>query len=1338
MSLLPWQGAEPLPEGAAWLLEASAGTGKTYQIAGLVLRLVAEYGLPIDRILTITFTNAATAELRDRVRRRLSGALLALERGVAESDDRFVEHLLGLHTPSRGTLTSRLRIALRDFDLAAISTIHGFSQRMLSELAFESGQDPDLELLSDPTEILEEIVDDELARFFHGVSADEVPLYQAAGMDRTTLMRVAWAMCGAVEPRLTPARGPGAAADTLKRLRGFRAKAVALRLQLTAPAGVAALERLRKTTERFNNGHLLAGRLDKVLSWLEQSAVLPAADTTANAIDAVRAPALRAAFEKKLPKGGDKDEVIREPYWPLILALDAFIDDASAFWSDFAPLADFAAEVRTRFDDAIRRRRMLTFDTMLSRLAERVEGEGGADSPVAQRIRARYDAALVDEFQDTDATQWSVLRAAFLGHRRLILIGDPKQAIYAFRGADVHVYTQAADTVDPTRRRTMSVNYRSDQRVLDALNTLWRADSGAFDAAGFDYVKVSPPATAAPADAAAAPGLEIRWLDARAFRGAVDEPITKKRPTDLARLAAAEVVDSLSPADVDGAARVVAASDLAVLVNSHRQASAVLRALRDAKVPAVAPTRTTVFATDVAGWLATWLEAVAAGGRTREARAAVVTPLFGWTAADLAWALAAAEEGGESWQAWTARLHDAAAKWPRWGFARVFDREALELGVIPRILAMPGGERHATDLRHLFELVHAEERGTRKGPAALAAWIRAEAEVEDQARAQRLESDAQAVRIETIHASKGLQYGHVLLPYTWDVHQPNADNGPIVIRETGVTRVDLSPESAPGRVAARIAASDERRREDLRKLYVALTRAEHRNVAWYGPMGSNGQQAAATAMGRLLFRDPDQHGHVDAALPDFKKPPKSKGAAKPDAAGTGPWTRARARLDSLSMRSGGAAVWSPVEAVPRGVIWHPADTAAPADPQVVAWDAARPSLRGGWMVTSYTGLAARSAVATPDSAEGNATTEGELERDDLRAGRDERPSVAASASTPSLLEVSMPRDDRDRLKRGGGTVYGTFVHEVFEAIDFTSAQGKDGRALRDLVGACAERNGLQADPQVAAELVEKMPGLLTTPLDHQGGTLADPLRGLPKGFTLAHIDARDRLDELAFNLRLGAGARYTRIAAPTTPRTGTLVIDPSRIQTALAAALDDARVPPQEIAPVRAWLSYHLERARLEGGQIFEEIAGILTGSIDLVFRAHPDAAQRAAGDTDPRWFVVDYKTNVIETSTPGHFTGPWLAWKMATTGYPLQALLYTVALHRHLQLRLRGYDYDRHMGGYLYLFVRGMAGADTPRCAETGRCLGVFAHRWRRETIEAVDDALGAAFDAALGGEGV
>ena len=1306
MSFAPWKASETLPEGAAWLLEASAGTGKTYQIEGLVLRLVAECGLPIERILTITFTNAATAELRDRVRKRLSRALVALERGSADRDDGLVEHLLGLAQPSREQMTAHLRMALRDFDLAAISTIHGFSQRMLLELAFESGQDADLELLSDPTEILEEIVDDELARFFHSADTDEVVLYQAVGYTRDELLRVARAMCGAVAPDVVPQRPVDAGAATRVSVQAFRALCVPIQAMFADAENREKLQALVAMSTRFNHGNHLSSRRDKVCVWIAEGAILPAEETTANAIKHLRAAALQSAFEGKLPKGGDKAALGKEPFWPLIQAFDTFFEQATAFWDGFAPLADFAVKVRPRFEAEIERRRVLTFDAMLSRLAERVQAEGGAASPVAQRIRERYDAVLVDEFQDTDASQWSVLKAAFLGHRRLILIGDPKQAIYAFRGADVHVYTAAAKEVAPPHCRTMSVNYRSDQSVLDALNTLWRAGSSAFDDSWFDYVQVTPcddKKRVAGTDAVE-PGLELRWVDRRAFKGVEGQPIGNKRTAELARLAAAEAVASLSPSAYGAAPRVDQASGLAVLVNSHAQAAAVQRALREVGVPAVAATRNTVFATEPARWLAIWLDAVAAGGQDRESRAAVVTPLFGWTADALAWALAAADEGGQPWQVWTARLHEAAARWPRWGFARVLDREMLDLGVLPRVLAMPDGERHATDLRHLFELVHAEERATRAGPAVLAAWMRAEAEVADQERSQRLESDAQAVRIETVHASKGLQYGHVLLPFTWDARAPTSgsNKGPILLRTEGRTCIDLSPTTSQARRDAIAAAHREVRREDLRKLYVALTRAEHRNVVWYGPMGKNGQTAAATAMGRLLFRAPTATAHDDAALPIFED----------DAA---QWPKACVRLEDLTARSAGTAVWSAVETIPRPLAWCPSSAAPMTPPQPAPWPTSRLSLRGAWRVTSYTGLAARSAVASVD-AEGNATTDNELERDDLRAGRDERPSVVAAASMPPAIEITMPRGDSDRLKQGRGTGYGTFVHEVFERLDLTNARGKDGGELCDLVQRSAERNGLAADPRIADELVERLPNLLATPLD--GSPHADPLRGLPDGFTLAHIEAHDRLDEIEFNLRLGAGVRYAR--------TQPVVIDPARVEAALESALDETRLAPSEIQPVREWLRHHLDRARHERVQLFEEIAGILTGSIDLVFRAHPDAAQRAAGATNPRWFVVDYKTNVIESSTPGHFTGPWLAWKMATTGYPLQALLYTVALHRHLRLRMRDrYDYDQYIGGYLYLFVRGMAGPDTPRCAVTGRCLGVFAHRWSKRTIELMDDAL-------------
>jgi exodeoxyribonuclease V beta subunit len=1057
---------------------------------------------------------------------------------------------------------------------------------------------------------------------------------------------------------------------------------------------------------QFKNGHHLDSRIRNTVAWIAEGAEPPTGESTVNALNALRVAALEAAFEEK---GGDKAALRTQPFWPLIEALDAFIEQAEAFWDGFAPLADFAATVRPRFEAEVARRRVITFDGMLSRLAEKVQAQGDLANTVAERIRERYDAVLVDEFQDTDASQWAVLKAAFLGHKRLILIGDPKQAIYAFRGADVHVYSAAAQEVAPPHCRTMSVNYRSDEDVLDALNTLWRAGSGAFDDPGFDYVAVTPCDDKKRAADGRSPdvGLDVRWVDGRAFKDPEGHPIGSKRPAEIARLAAAEAVASLSSTADGRAPRVDKASGIAVLVNSHGQAAAVQRALRDAGVPAVAATRNTVFATDAAHWLALWLDAVAAGGRDRESRAAVVTPLFGWTADGLAWALATADRDEKAWRIWTGRLHDAAARWSRWGFARVFDLELLELGVLPRVLALPDGERHATDLRHLFELVHAEERSTRAGPAALAAWMRAEAEVADQERSQRLESDALAVRVETVHASKGLQYGHVLLPFAWDARAPmdSKYKGPILLRTGGRTRVDLSPTASQARRDAIDAAHQEVRREDLRKLYVALTRAEHRNVAWYGPMGKHGQAADATAMGRLLFRSPDATAHDAAALPTFDE----------DAAA---WSGARVHLDDLAARSSGTVAWSAVEAMPRAVAWSPPQ-AAQRVPQAAPWPADRPSLRGAWRVTSYTGLAARSAV-TPVDGEGNATTEGELERDELRAGRDERPAVIATASMPPLVEIVMARGDGDRLKQGRGTGYGTFVHEVFEGLDLTTACGKDGEGLRELVQRSAERNGLAADPRIADELVVKLPTLLATPLDAQDGTLADPVRGLPAGFTLAQIEARDRLDELDFNLRLGAGARYAR--------TRPVVIDPARVQTALASALDETRLAPPEIQPVREWLGHHVERARHEDAPLFEQIAGILTGSIDLVFRAHPDAAQRAAGATEPRWFIVDYKTNAIETSTPAHFTGPWLAWKMATTGYPLQALLYTVALHRHLRLRMGGrYDYDRHIGGYLYLFVRGMAGPDTPRCAETGRCLGVFAHRWSKQTIELMDAALGA-----------
>ncbi|MBI2392066.1 MAG: UvrD-helicase domain-containing protein [Deltaproteobacteria bacterium] len=1307
MTARPWNETSDLPERTTWLLEASAGTGKTYQISGLFLRLVAEHGVPVDRVLAITFTNAATTELRDRIRARLRDALAALRAPAAKTDDTIVQHLLSLGRAD--PMITRLELALRAFDVAPISTIHGFAQRMLQELAFDSGQDPELELLSDASEIVEQIVDDTLATLYARASVDEIAVFAAAGVRRELLLRAANAMGAASAPTVSPAGG-SAMLDDLARVSAFCEAARVMRARWHEGAAAFAALRADVDAGRFNGraitGKLLDVSLRDVGAWLDEGALLTNKEATA--FRRLRVEALSGAW-----KG--KGELYTRPYFRLIEAFDAFCEEHEAFFGTFAPLAWFARNARERVEREITRRRALTFDAMLSRLAERIAGEGGEQSPLAARIRERFHAVFVDEFQDTDDAQWTVIEAAFHRHRRLFLIGDPKQAIYAFRGADVHVYLKAKGGVVDDRRYTMVHNWRSDPRTVAAMNHLWRQGSGAFDQSHIDYVEVQAkrPNRLSPGG----PGLEVRWLDARVDGGAAGARLTSKDNALAARLAAREAVawlegargaivdDRGAHAACDGKERRVEPADVAVLVNSHDEAQEVRKAFQRVGIPSVAASKGSVFATGVARWLAAWLDAAAGAGRDREARTAVVTPLFGWTGPELAWALAVAERGDEAraeaeaakvqvrdWNAWTERLRDAAERWPRHGFARTFDREATDCGVYARVLSMPDGERHATDLRHLFELLHVEERSRRCGPAALATWLRAEAETNDETYAQRLESDARAVKIETVHVSKGLEYPIVLLPFGWSARREIDQGEPLTLRDESGTTLDVHVKGTAGRAAAYTRWRGEQRREGLRKLYVALTRAKHRTIAWYGPVGGDGRATSATPLGRLLMRDRARSGLDDSTMPTF-------GNGDAASAGARPWTTAQQRLDDLAQTSDGAFAWTA-----EGPLGAPASWEAPAEIaaelHAAAWPADRASIVGPWLVTSYSGLAAGSAA--PDRNEKVAADPLPTLDDEARARVDE-----VSIERPPL--ETFP--DLARLSLGRGTEYGTWVHGVFEELDFTTGAAKCGRPAAALVRTLGARLGFGDDSDHARELEAMLPRLLDTPLDTARGPArdstreGDPMRGLPPGLTLRRLSSADRLDELSFDLRLGDGTAFRREGGPhdresLERRPG--CVDPRKVYDAILAAEGRAS----------RWVAY--QRSRRDAGRaLIGSMVGVLTGSIDLVFRA------------GGRYFLADYKTNRIGTSAPGHYAGAWLDWEMATAGYPLQALLYTLALHRHLKARLRGYDYDAHVGGYLYLFLRGMSGPETPRDPSTGRCLGVLGDRWSKQVIEALDEAL-------------
>ena len=379
---------------------------------------------------------------------------------------------------------------------------------MLLELAFDSGQDPDLTLLADVSEVLEQIVDDTLAWAYAQASPAAVVLLEEVGFTRDALMSVARAMSGPTEPSVVPATSGDLHAE-VEKATAWAARTAALSERWSGKKYTAAMEQLEDDVKQKRlQGRLQAGWIAtsarNVRDWLAAGAgKWPGSDQSyARLIGGT----LLGSF-----KGSAKDLAKRA--WPSVLEeLDAFVAERDAVRRELAPLAAFARSVRARVEAELTRRRALTFDGMLSRLADRVTCDGGARSALAMRIRERFDAAFVDEFQDTDDAQWRVIEAALHGHRRLFLIGDPKQAIYAFRGADVNVYLAASRVVDESHRRTMTFNWRSDPRAVKALNVLWRPDSFAFDQERIDYVKVSakkPPGSIQSAAASSCDGSTI-------------------------------------------------------------------------------------------------------------------------------------------------------------------------------------------------------------------------------------------------------------------------------------------------------------------------------------------------------------------------------------------------------------------------------------------------------------------------------------------------------------------------------------------------------------------------------------------------------------------------------------------------------------------------------------------------------------------------------------------------------------------------------------------------------------------------------------------------------------
>jgi exodeoxyribonuclease V beta subunit len=1116
-----------VPSGTT-VLEASAGTGKTYTIAALTARVIAEGAAELSQLLLVTFGRMATNELRLRVRERLVAVEACLADAVAgRAPSGRVSELETMvsaaHPEELARRLTRVSKALAEFDAATIATTHEFCLQMLDGLGVLGDREPHATVVEHVTDLTREVATDLFLR-----------RYAANG---------------------------------------------------TPP-----------------------------MSYDEASEIAN------QAVEAVHARLVPAGVGPEDPSGGGERVA-------------------------------FASAVRQEVERRKRAANLFTYDDMLTRLRD-VLADPDHGPAAADRLRRRYRIVMVDEFQDTDPIQWEILRRAFHRHCTLILIGDPKQAIYAFRGADVFSYLDAVQQADQVR--SLTVNRRSDQALVDALDGLMGNA-----ALGDNRIAVRSVTAQQQHRRLGAPAAKRHIVAPIRLRVMPHQPDAERVPSvatirprieeDLAADITA-LLGSGTQLLESGHSRPLLPSDIAVLVRKNERGEAIREQLVRAGVPAVMYGANSVFASAMAQ---DWLILLLALEQTRQqtVRQAALTCFFGWTFAGLA---AASEE---SLIELTQRIRWWGKVLQSRGVAALLETASTDKRIPERLLGLRGGERMLTDLRHLGQSLHAAMTSSQLGVGALVEWLRARiAEAKDTGMSEvtrRLETDAKAVTILTVHRSKGLEFPIVYLPEAWDRHAKTSDEGRILrLHEPtpagGSTCVlDVGGRYAPGRPQRFSRYRDEESGEDLRLLYVALTRAKCQVVAWWAPSFNT----PASALQRFASRQPGDPPTPRASYPLNGEP-----------------------FPGRDLGSG----FSVEEMAPRELTdWRP--TPEPQPPlDVRSFDR---ELDLAWRRTSYSALtAAVHGADVPIAAVGS--------EPDLRREDDESLALTATAipAEPGAIPTERGLGEPSPMHHlPSGAEFGTAVHAVFERVDATAADLP--AAVRQACAATLAQG--RATAMTADDLASALLPAFRTPL----GPLADERR-------LCDIPRSDRLPELGFEYPLAGGdATNAEVALD--------MVGPL-LRRHLASSDPLARYPDLLDDPALA----------------AQTLRGYLTGSIDAVLRIRRD--------DQPRYLVVDYKTNWLggvegEVLRVGDYTPARMAEAMMSAHYPLQALLYAVAVHRMLRWRQPGYDPSLHLGGVLYLFVRGMAGPETPRV--DGVPCGVFG--WRPPPSLVVE--LSALLDGAL-----
>lgn len=1040
-----------IPLSGTCLIEASAGTGKTHTIANLFLRLILEQALEVRKILVVTFTEAATKELRDRIRRNLNTALRALDDPRACPDEtvgRIIPAVL--KTTQKAVAAERLHRAVICFDEASIFTIHGFCKRVLDENAFESAIMFDTALVTDQAAFIQEITDDFWRRRFADSTFFLNAVADRKGLTYQSLTALAGSLISKPTLTLVPAAA-GTSAEDLTRLHAELKSEWQASKEDLIPILHSEKSGFKKNGKPFHGG-----KLNDWLTQLESACSDRPSPEDIGSIGLFTTEYLKG----RLKKGFDL------PGYRFFDLCQAYVEAENDYviWMKLQ-YADYLKTDLARRKQAVN---VQSFDDLLTAVHNALASDPG--SPLARAIRNKFDAALIDEFQDTDPIQYGIFKTAFnRPGGRLFLIGDPKQAIYGFRGADVFAYLQAAAEIPAEQTYTLTENWRSASDLVAATNYLFHTAADPFV---LEKTIVYHPVRAAEKSGGNRKPLHIEggpaenlilWVINRSNAGDGAKNPNKDQARDAAAGAAvceiARLLDLAARGQAALGDRPVRPSDIAILVTRNVDAQLFKDELGALQIPAVITRSENIFATEEAREVEYILTAVALPGNPVNLSTALATDLLGCSA-DTIRAYAEDEAALPEYERHMDRFTKYHDMWQTQGFIRMFRSLLADYDVRRNLLAHSHGERQLTNVLHLSELIHAAAFENGLGLNGILTWVAEQKLTEEESEAQelRLERDDEAVQILTVFRSKGLQYPIVFCPFMWQQNASVSNGDSLFYHAADRLCLDIGAED-PG-ASRRNRATMETLSELVRLLYVAITRAANRCYLSCGRIG----QPVATALDYILTGGGPGGIDVCPALTDALK-----------------------NLDEAAYFSAVQQYLGDSEGLIRLADCRPGQPAA--DRPAVERDGRELTCRifdldrrivTGWRIASFSMLA----------AQGNTQAHG-YKPANPHADEFPTPTVAGQAPAPDTF-FAFP----------GGVATGSCIHAIFENLDFAMASTDYNRVL---ITRMLKRYGLAESASRAASVYRMVSRVVNTPL----------IPGQPD-FQLGRIPEQHRLPEMEF------------------------------------------------------------------------------------------------------------------------------------------------------------------------------------------------------------------------------